>query len=177
MLAIGKSREIGAVEVIFRTPGIRLCSSGGEESRNCDLRIGAQAIHDAIVVANQKPGLVQPVRRDLVEITDIDFMFEKMRVGCRAGQDRASDSLVLRRAMLVGIANPELVAIGEIVKDTSRAEEVMRGIGNALSESAEAQRFGCRERGRIDDCLLIEQIVIESQQEAAAFAVAQWPCH
>ena len=63
------------------------------------------------------------------------------------------------------------------MKDTSRAEEVMRGIGNALSESAEAQRFGCRERGRIDDCLLIEQIVIESQQEARTFAVAQRPGH
>ena len=44
--------------------------------------------------------------------------------------------------MLVGIADPELISIGQVVKDAARPEEVMRWIGNRLRERPEAERLG-----------------------------------
>ena len=76
----------------------------------------------------QESQLVEPVRRELVEIANVGLMFEKMSVGRRARQCGASCTLVLGRTMLVGIADPELIAVGEVVKDATGSKEVVRWV-------------------------------------------------
>src|SRR5437899_11705091 len=75
MFAAGISGKVGAVEMVFRAPRVGLCSTRGEQSGDRDLSVGNNAEHRGIKVSHQEPGLVQPVRRDLVQIADVYFMF------------------------------------------------------------------------------------------------------
>ena len=47
-----------------------------------------------VEVPHEKSGLVQPVRRKLVKIADVDLMFQKMRIRRRAGQRGAANVLI-----------------------------------------------------------------------------------
>ena len=119
----------------------------------------------------QEPKLVQPVWRDLVQVADVDLVLQKMCVSCRARKRIAADVLVLRGSMFVGVADPELVPVSQIVKDASGSEEMMGRVGNSLRDGSESQRLSlCDGAGR-DDGLLIIQIFIERQQETGALAV------
>ena len=119
MLAVGVGGEVGSVEVIFGAAGIGLRAAGGEESRDRELGSAADAADGIVKVADEKPQLVQPVRRKLVKIADVDFVFEKVGVGAGAGKSGAADVLIFDGAMFVGVADPELVAVGEVVEDAS----------------------------------------------------------
>ena len=77
--------------------------------------------------------------------------------------------------MFVGVADPELVAVGKIMKNAARSEKVMRGIRNGLSKRAEAERLRRSDRIHIHDALLIQQVFIQRQQETRVFAVAEGP--
>src|SRR5579863_8122956 len=101
-----------------------------------------------------------------MKVTDVDLVLEKTSVGRRAGQRSTARTLVLRGAMLVGVANPELISIGDIVKHPPRPKEVMRGIRQGLRDGAEAGRFGSCDRGRVHNVLLVQNVFIESQQKA-----------
>ena len=79
------------------------------------------------------------MRRKLVEVADVNFMLEKTRVGARAGKGGPANALIFDGTMFVGVANPELVAIGKVVKNAPRAEEVVRGIRNGLSDGTESE--------------------------------------
>src|SRR4029077_7656319 len=94
-----------------------------------------------------------------------------MRVEGGAGKRGSADVLVLHRAMLVGVADPELIAVCEIVKDAAGAKEVMRWIGNRLGDWPKAQRLSGGQGLWIDDGLLILQVFVERQQETGALAV------
>ena len=85
-------------------------------------------------------------------------MLQKNRVGAGAGKNGAANVLIVDGAMFVGVADPELVAVGKVVEDAPRAEEVMRGIGNRLGDGTEANRFGGVKGGRVNDGLLIVQV-------------------
>jgi hypothetical protein len=54
-----------------------------------------------------------------VEVADVNFMLEKMGVGAGAGKSGAADVLIFNGTMFVGVADPELIAVGEVVEDTS----------------------------------------------------------
>ena len=70
-------------------------------------------------MTEKKPQLVQPVRRELVQMADIDFVLKKTRVGAGAGENGSTDGLIFCRAVFVGIADPELVSVREVVEDAS----------------------------------------------------------
>ncbi len=99
-------------------------------------------------MAQEKPQLVQPVRRELVEMADVDLVLEEARVGAGAGKGGPADVLIFDRAMFVGVADPELVAVGEVVEDAPGAEEVMRRVGNGLRDRTKTHLFGSGEGSR-----------------------------
>src|SRR5580704_18064714 len=94
-----------------------------------------------------------------------------MCVRCRAGKSIATDVLVLRGSMFVGVADPELVTVSQIVKDASGSEEMMGGVGNSLPDRSESQKLRLRDGSGREDGLLIIQIFIERQQETGALVV------
>src|SRR5205807_339419 len=114
---VGIGGKVSPVEVIFSAAGIGLGAAGGEESGDCDLRVRGYAVRGIVIVADQEPQLIQPVRRELVEMADVDFVLEKVCVGAGGGQRSAADVLILDGAVLVGIADPELIAVRQIVED------------------------------------------------------------
>src|ERR1700686_1384809 len=77
--------------------------------------------------------------------------------------------------MFIRIADPELVSIGEIVKNTARTKKVMGGISHRLRDRAESKRLRGSNGSRIDDRLLIQEVLVERQQEAGALAVSDGP--
>ena len=117
--AAGVGGEVCSVKVIFGAARIGLCAAGCEQSRHCELRIAADAAHGVGIVAEEKPQLVQPARRELVQMADIDFVLKKTRVGAGAGENGSTDGLIFYRAVFVGIADPELVSVREVVEDAS----------------------------------------------------------
>ena len=177
LLSVGVGREVRAVEMIFGAPRIGLRSASGEQSGDCDLQLLVNAGYLRIVVSHQKAQLVQPVRRKLVQVTDVNLVLEKDRVGAGRGQRGSTHALILYRSVLVGITGPELIAVGEIMKDAARAEEVMHGIGHDLRAGTEAGSLSRRERVRIDDSLLIVQIFVQAQQETGVLGMSQRPGH
>ena len=54
-----------------------------------------------------------------MEMADIDFMFQKMRVDTGAQENDSTHILILDRAMFVGVADPKLIAVREIVEEPS----------------------------------------------------------
>src|ERR1700686_4120042 len=77
--------------------------------------------------------------------------------------------------MFIRIADPEMVSIGEIVKNTARTKKVMGGIRPRLRDRAESKRLRGSNGSRIDDRLLIQEVLVERQQEAGALAVSDGP--
>ena len=105
-----------------------------------------------------------------MEMADVDFVLEKMGVGAGAGKDGAADVLIFDRTMFVGVADPELVAVGEVVEDASGAEKVVRGVGNGLRKGAEAEGLGGGDGFAVDHGLLVEEVFIEREQEGGVLA-------
>src|SRR5215471_5780692 len=124
-------------------------------------------------MSHEKSRLVQPVRRELVEVADIDFVFEEVCICRGTGQRGTPGALVLRRTMLVGITDPELISVRKVVKDTTGSEEVMRRVWKRLSDRAEAQRFSGGNRADVHDVLLVENVFIEREQKTGALTVAE----
>src|SRR5262249_30306791 len=132
VLAIGIRGKIRPVEVVLGTTGVGLRPARSEQAGDCDLSIGIDAVDRIVEVTHQQTQLIQPVRRELMQMADVDLVFEKMSIRGRGRKSGTPDILILRRAMLVGVPDPELVAVGQVMKHASRTEEVMRGIRNAL---------------------------------------------
>ena len=78
---------------------------------------------------HQKAQYIYPAGGNHVLVADIDFVLIEQGVGSRPGQDEATDYLILYDLVLVGISDPCLVAVDEVVKDAPRTEEVTRGEG------------------------------------------------
>ena len=74
-----------------------------------------------------------------MKIADVDFVLQKMGVRTGAGQGRPTYVLIFYRPVFVGVADPELVAIGEVVENSSGTEKVMRGVGNGLRDGPKAK--------------------------------------
>src|SRR5579859_4366823 len=128
-------------------------------------------------MAHQKAELIHPVRRNLVQETDIDLVLQEMGIGRCAGKSGASGVLIFRRPVLVGISDPELIAVGEIVKYTSRSKKMVRGVGKSLRKRTKTQRFGGGQGIGIDDVLLVENVLVERQQETGPLAMAERASH
>ena len=79
-------------------------------------------------MTDQKPGLVYPVRRKQVMMAYIDLVLLKLSISASARQHGATNSLVLYSTMFVRVPDPELIAVCEVVKDTTRSKEMVRGI-------------------------------------------------
>ena len=97
---------------------------------------------------SEKSQLVQPVRRELVQVAHVDFMLQKTRIRPRAGQHGAPHSLILHRAMFVGIADPELVSIREVVEDPCRNRRSDASGWERFASGVNPSRFG----GAIAQC-------------------------
>src|ERR1700692_774042 len=119
MPAVDISSEVGSIEVVFSPERIGLRTASGEQSRHHELGSTADAADGIVIVSDEKAKLVQPVWRKLVEIADVDFMFQKVGVGDGDGKSGPSDVLIFHGAMFVRITNPELIAVGEVVEDSS----------------------------------------------------------
>ena len=52
-----------------------------------------------------------------MEIADVDFMLQKMRVDAGARKSSPADVLIFDGAMFVRVADPELIAAVEVVED------------------------------------------------------------
>jgi len=111
----------------------------------------------------------------LVEVADVDFMLEKMGVGARARKGRPTYVLIFDRPVFVRVADPELVAVGEVVEDPSGTEKVMRRVGSGLRDGAEAKGIRGGEGCGVDDGLLVVEVFVEREQEAGVLALAEGP--
>src|SRR5579859_3576382 len=112
-----------------------------------------------------------------MQMADVDLVFQKTRVGARAGKHGATDIGILAGTMLVRVANPELVSVGKVVKHAAGTKKMSRGIGDRLGNRAKAERLRGGNSARIDDALQIQNIVVERQQKAGVLAVTDRPGH
>src|SRR5258708_32382525 len=97
-------------------------------------------------------------------VADVDFVFDGYGVVSGFGEDIASDVLVLVGRILVGIADPKKVAVGELMEDASFRKRVMDGSGNVFVDGTE---LICR----VNDGLHGIKIAIQGQKESS-FPVA-----
>src|ERR1700730_14147271 len=171
MPAISVSGEVRSIEMIFGAASIGLrtacCKKSGD--RDPSVRKGTGDLR--IVVSHEKPGLIQPMRRELVQIADIDLVFQEPRVGPGTRKRRSADGGIVAGAMFIRIADPELVSIGEIMKKAAGTKKLMCGSRHRLRDRAESKRLRGSNGAGIDDRLLIQEVLVERQQETGALAV------
>ena len=99
-------------------------------------------------------------------VADVDFVFDGHGVVSGFGEDVASDVLVLVGRILVGIADPKKVAVGELMEDASFGKRVMDGSGNVFVDGTE---LICR----VNDGLHGIKIAIQGQKESSFFVAAE----
>ena len=93
-------------------------SASRKRARDDNLRIRSQTSYRDVVMADQKPRLIQPMRRELMAVAYVDLVFLKCAIRTSAGEHRTSNTLILYRSALVRVADPELIAVGKIVKNS-----------------------------------------------------------
>ena len=71
-----------------------------------------------------------------MEIADIDLVLLHLVVSARFGQDRATDTLVSRGLPFVGVSDPKLMAVYQIMKNTSRPKEMVSRIEHVYIDRA-----------------------------------------
>src|SRR5882724_9013519 len=123
MLSARIGQEISAIEVIFGSSRVGLCTTSGECSCHYDLRVRIQTGYRTIVMTHQKSRLV-------------DLVLLKLSISASARQHGATNPLVLYSTFLVRVPDPELIAVCEVVKDTTRSKEMVRGIRYILINQA-----------------------------------------
>src|SRR5882724_1381771 len=136
MLSARIGQEISVIEVIFGSSRVGLCTTSGECSCHYDLRVRIQTGYRTIVMTHQKSRLVYPVRRKQVMMAYIDLVLLKLSISASARQHGATNPLVLYSTFLVRVPDPELIAVCEVVKDTTRSKEMVRGIRYILINQA-----------------------------------------
>jgi hypothetical protein len=75
-----------------------------------------QTVHLVIVVTHEQMELVHKLGGDEVNVTSVDLMFEKQRVGPNPGKNDSTHTLILYRLVLLGVADPELISPTIVMK-------------------------------------------------------------
>src|SRR5207248_6077994 len=85
-------------------------------------------------------------------------IFLKLSICTGARQNGASHALVFDGAVFIGVPDPELISVREVMEDTTGAKEMVRGIRHVLVNQP-IRPF------RFHNCLLIISILIERKQK------------
>src|SRR5579864_1450393 len=116
-------------------------------------------------MADQEAQLIRVSGREFEIVRDIELVLLELRAVAGLLQHRPAYTLVLRLASFVGIANPELVLVAEVVKDPARSEEVAHRAGHVGIDDS-------RRRRRENDGLKIVHVIVERGQEGGSLAMA-----
>src|SRR5579862_4211030 len=94
-------------------------------------------------------------------------MFLRYRAVACLRQCRPAYVLISEGLMFVGVSNPELISIGEVVKHATRTEKVMNRRGHIFTNRAV-------ESLRIDERLSVIEVLVEGKQKRGFLVSSEW---